>query len=86
MAMRAWLGAIVVVLFGSCIATADESATLKADVEVKLKRALVTRRDIAPAVQEYQAGERALSEGDRAEAAEHFREADRLLPADQPQR
>jgi hypothetical protein len=83
--MRAWLGATALVLLGSSIATAEESTDLKADVEVKLKRALVTRRDIAPAVQEYYAGERALSQGDNNEAAEHFREADRLLPADQPQ-
>jgi hypothetical protein len=82
--MRAWLGATALVLLGSCIATAEESTDLKADVEVKLKRALVTRRDIAPAAREYHAGERALSQGDKTGAAEHFREADRLLPDDQP--
>ena len=80
MAKRAWLGATALGLLGSCIATADESAALKADVEVKLKRALVTRRDIGAAAQEYHAGERALAEGDRSQAAEHFREADQLIP------
>jgi len=74
-----WVIMGLLMLAGPYAARADEPTELKVEVEAKLKRALVTRRDITGAAQEYHAGERALADGNDAQAAEHFRRADQLL-------
>jgi hypothetical protein len=71
---------VAVGCLGVGTASADDPEALKAQVEAKLKRGLVTRQDIAPAVQEYHEGKRALREGRSSAAMEHFQEADRLAP------
>ncbi len=63
-------------------AFAQTAIELKKDLLPKIKKAQAEGKDLGPALEEYNEGDKALKDGLQDEAADHFKKAKAAMPAD----
>ena len=74
----------VVLLAASLVAPAfaQTAIELKKELLPRIKKAQADGKDLGPALEEYNEGDKALKDGLQEEAAEHFKKAKDAMPAD----
>jgi outer membrane protein assembly factor BamD (BamD/ComL family) len=82
--MRTFLRLVlVVVALGLAVpATAQTATELKKELLPKIKKAQADGKDLGQAQEEYNEGNKALSDGLQEEAVAHFKKAKDLMPKD----